>query len=84
MWKTLTSTQKVNQGDKIKIIHSHRVEATEAFFIVVRTDAHYFEILPVVGDLDVLPTDFRKKVVRYFDIGYSLKVEVWMEHYNAS
>jgi hypothetical protein len=78
MWKTLASTQKVNQGDKIRIIHSHRGEDTESLFIVVRTDAHYFEILPVVRDLDILPVDFRKKVVRYFDIGYSLKVEVWV------
>ncbi|WP_207515644.1 hypothetical protein [Longitalea luteola] len=80
MWKTLGSTQKVNQGDKIKIFHPHRQEDTGSLFIVVRTDAHYFEILPIVGELEVLPKDFRKKVVRYFDVNYSLKIEVWREH----
>jgi hypothetical protein len=82
MWKTLTSTQKINQGDKIRFIDRRNTEDVEASFIVVRTDAHYFEILPVVGDLEILPKDFRKKVVRYFDIGYSIQIEVWTEPYN--
>jgi hypothetical protein len=80
MWKPLTSTQKVNQGEKIRFIDRLHVEGVRASFIVVRTDAHYFEILPVVEDFEKLPADFRKKVVRYFDLGYSLQIEVWVAH----
>jgi hypothetical protein len=77
MWETLTSTQKVNQGEKIRFVDRLHVEGIKASFIVVRTDAHYFEILPLVEDFEILPGDFRKKVVRYFDIGYSIQIEVW-------
>jgi hypothetical protein len=78
MWKPLTSTQKVNAGNKIRFIHRHR-EYTEILFTVVKTHDHYFEILPIVEESDTQPKDFRNKVVKYFDIGYKVEIEVCTE-----
>lgn len=82
MWEPLTSPQMLNQGNKIRFMDRRSVDDIESSFIVVRKDAHYFEILPVVRDFETLPNDFRKKVVRFFDIGYSLQIEVWIEPLN--
>ncbi|MBO9203055.1 MULTISPECIES: hypothetical protein [Niastella] len=79
MWEPLISPQILNQGNKIRFIDRHAVDDIQSSFIVVRTDAHYFEILPVVRDFEALPGDFRKKVVRFFDIGYGIQIEVWTE-----
>ncbi|WP_205513260.1 hypothetical protein [Longitalea arenae] len=78
MWKTLTSTQKVNPGDKIRFIHRHLLYS-EILYKVVITHDHYFEILPIAGDAGAVTTDVRKKVVKYFDIGYNVEIEVWVE-----
>lgn len=74
MWKPLTSTQRVNSGDKIRYIHPD-IKKAESLFKVVKPDEHYFEILPVDED-DPLQNDFTKKIVRYFDIGYNIQIEV--------
>ena len=79
MWKTLTATQVVNRGDTIRYLHSYE-KKTESLFKVVRTDAHYFEILPVIENDDSLPGHSSKKIVRYFDVGYNVNIEVWIEH----
>jgi hypothetical protein len=78
MWKPLTSTQRVNSGDKIRYLNPD-VKKAENLFKVVKTDEHYFEILPVLGDADTLQNNFTKKIVRYFDIGYNIQIEVWYE-----
>jgi hypothetical protein len=78
MWKPLTSTQRVNSGDKIRYLYPDVKEA-ESLFKVVKTDEHYFEILPVAGNGDPLQSYFTKKIVRYFDIGYNIQIEVWDE-----
>jgi hypothetical protein len=76
MWKPLTTTQKVNSGDKVKYLHPD-VRKAETLFKVVKTDEHYFEILPAVDDADLPQSIFAKKIVRYFDIGYNVQIEVW-------
>lgn len=78
MWKPLTSTQRVNSGDKIRYLYPD-VKKAECLFKVVKTDEHYFEILPVAGDADPQQSNFTKKIVRYFDIGYNIQIEVWEE-----
>jgi hypothetical protein len=78
MWKPLTSTQRVNSGDKIRYLHPD-VKKAESLFKVVKADEHYFEILPVGEDADPLQLNFTKKIVRYFDIGYTIQIEVWDE-----
>lgn len=79
MWKTLTSTQVVNRGDTIRYLHSYE-QKVESIFTVVKTDAHYFEILPVIDDDETLQSHSSKKIVRYFDVGYNINIEVWIEH----
>lgn len=79
MWKPLYSTQKVYPGDKIRFIHPGHKETTDTLFKVVKTDEHWFEILPDSQDCDDLQSLTAKKVVRYFDIGYNIEVDVWNE-----
>jgi hypothetical protein len=76
MWKTLTSTQKVNRGDKIRYAHS-AVKNAANLFNVVKADEHYFEILPASDEADLTQSIFSKKIVRYFDIGYYIQIELW-------
>jgi hypothetical protein len=79
MWKHLTSTQRVNRGDKLRFHLPYDVKKTETLFKVVKTDEHYFEILPVVEEIDSLQSHSSKKIVRYFDLGYNIQIEVWDE-----
>jgi hypothetical protein len=76
MWKTLTSTQKVNRGDKIRYLYPVATK-TESLFKVVKADEHYFEVLPATDDVDLPQSIFSKKIVRYFDIGYNVQIELW-------
>lgn len=76
MWKILTTTQRVNNGDKIRYLQP-AVKKAETLFQVVRTDEHYFEVLPVLDNADLSQSTFSKKIVRYFDIGYNIQIEVW-------
>ncbi|AEV99630.1 hypothetical protein A4D02_27775 [Niastella koreensis] len=78
MWKTLATTQRVNSGDKIRYLHP-AVRKAETLFQVVRTDEHYFELLPVLDNVDLPQSTFAKKFVRYFDIGYNIQIEVWVD-----
>lgn len=79
MWKSLSLTQKVYQGDKIRLHHATREGITPAYlFQVVKADEHYFEVLPIAADRETI-LDLTKKVVRYFDIGYYIQIEVWAE-----
>ena len=76
MWKTLTSTQRVNSGDKVRYLYPV-VEKAESLYRVVKTDEHYFEILPALDSADLTQNFFSKKIVRYFDIGYNIQIEIW-------
>ncbi|OQP51971.1 hypothetical protein A4H97_25465 [Niastella yeongjuensis] len=76
MWKPLISMQRVNSGDKIRYLHPD-VKKAETLFKVVKTDEHYFELLPAVDEADLPRSLFATKIVRYFDIGYTIQIEVW-------
>ena len=75
MWKSLANTQRVIQGDKIRFNNSPR---TDTLFQVVKADEHYFEVLPIPQECDTFQ-DLARKIVRYFDIGYYIQVEIWNE-----
>jgi len=80
MWKSLPITQTVNPGDKIRFNHSyHAKNITDTLFKVVKADQHYFEILPIIQDCDAFQNQITKQVVRYFDIGYNINIEIWDE-----
>jgi hypothetical protein len=77
MWKSLAFTQRVYQGDRIRFNQTHpAVNNHENLFEVVKTDEHYFEVLPITSDVEALH-NLAKKIVRYFDIGYYLQIEIW-------
>jgi hypothetical protein len=78
MWKSLANTQRVFQGDKIRFNNSPREFNTDTLFQVVKTDEHYFEVLPIAPESDTLH-NLAKKIVRYFDIGYYIQIEIWNE-----
>ena len=77
MWKPLTSTQRVNSGDKIRYLYPV-VKNPDSCFKVVKTDEHYFELLPE-DKPELSQSLFSKKIVRYFDIGYNVQIEIWDE-----
>ncbi|OQP42799.1 hypothetical protein A4H97_11605 [Niastella yeongjuensis] len=78
MWKSLTSSQRVNSGDKIRYLYPSAQKA-DSFFKVIKSDEHYFEILPAMEDADLPQSFFSKKIVKYFDIGYNIQIEIWQE-----
>lgn len=78
MWKSLANTQRVFQGDKIRFNNTSRESSADTLFQVVKADEHYFEVLPISSENDVLQ-NFAKKIVRYFDIGYYIQIEIWNE-----
>ena len=79
MWKQLTSSQNVRPGDRIRYIDGPSFVNEDTLFRVVRTDQHYFEILCEVPNASTSQPEMSRKVVRYFDIGYNIGLEVWIE-----
>lgn len=77
MWKSLAYSQRVYQGDKIRFNNPPREVGPQTLFQVVRTDEHYFEVCPISQECDKLLDIFTKKIVRYFDLGYHVQVEIW-------
>jgi hypothetical protein len=79
MWKPLAFSERVHPGDKIRFHHTYKTDNnTEALFKVVKSDQHYFEILPIIQNNTTKSTD-AKKIVRYFDLGYNIEVDLWHE-----
>jgi hypothetical protein len=77
MWKSLAFTQRVCQGDRIRFNQTYPAGYNlENLFEVVKADEHYFEVLPITSDVEALH-NLAKKIVRYFDIGYYLQIEIW-------
>jgi hypothetical protein len=73
MWKLLNTGSNINLGDRIRYkepIHGENI------FTVVKTEQHYFEIIPESKDLNSANKD-GTKVIRHFDIGYAIGLEVW-------
>jgi len=79
MWKSLANTHRVFQGDKIRFNNAPRELSTGNLFQVVKTDEHYFEVCPITQEHDSLLDLLTKKIVRYFDIGYYVQIEIWNE-----
>ena len=79
MWKSLANTQRVFQGDKIRFNNSPRELSADTLFQVVKADEHYFEVLPISAECDTFEHFLSKKIVKYFDIGYYVQVEIWNE-----
>jgi hypothetical protein len=75
MWKPLHVMQIVQPGDKIRYV-SPVQHLQEAQYQVVKTDLHYFIIIPVVPYAGI--KTISNKVVRYFDIGYNILLEIWV------
>lgn len=76
MWKHLHPGQNVCLGDQLRYIDKS-VLRTENIFKVIKAEQHYFQI--VSDGKDHLPTEKYQstRIIRYFDIGYNVELEVW-------
>jgi hypothetical protein len=74
MWKPLSQSESVSVGDRIRFRGTYPGNPEDAY-TVVKTEAHYFQILPAV---EKAADEMRRKVVKYFEIGTYFKVEIWM------
>lgn len=77
MWKSLNYGEKVSTGDRLRYQpNSNSLVPVDQTYIVVRTDQHYFEIIPKTENVNAAnPPD--RKIVRHMDIGYNVKLERW-------
>jgi hypothetical protein len=73
MWKPLHAGDYVAVGDTIRFRGTYPGKPDDPF-TVVKTDPHYFQIIPAAEDP---AAELRRKVVRYYEIDYYLEVEVW-------
>lgn len=78
MWKTLNYGQNVCVGDKIRY-NNQALADHQKVYKVERTDQYYFVISPEGPDNTYFKQPI-KKVVRHFDIGYHINLELWTEH----
>ncbi len=77
MWKSLNPGDSVSLGDIIRHISPHAISAFgERVYQVVKTEMHYFEIMMQPDRAEQEP---ERKIIRYFDIGYHLGLEVWLD-----
>jgi len=74
MWKPLAHTYKANIGDKVRFADSNSFVSKEITYEVVKTERHYFEISPALQPMQM---NKLKKVIRYFDLGYNIGLEIW-------
>jgi hypothetical protein len=79
MWKTLKAGDEVLPGDSIRIRldPSHRTSVQDRVYDVVKTDMHYFEIVHRCDS--ECGNEPERKVVKYMDIGYHIRLEIWSE-----
>jgi hypothetical protein len=78
MWQSLRPHQKLNAGDKIRYIGNNSVLVKEKMFKVIKTEQHYFEIVPEALD-ESKTTAFDTNIIRYFDLGNTIRFERWQE-----
>jgi hypothetical protein len=79
MWKTINPGDNVTLGDTVRYQPSaYNLSYKEKIYQVIKTDQHYFEIIvkPNEEDIGEYPA---RKIIKYMDIGYHVRVEVWME-----
>jgi hypothetical protein len=77
MWKPLAHTYQANVGDKLRFAHSNSFVNKETTYEVIKIEHHYFEISPSLNE-SVIVSNNVKKVIRYFDLGYNIGLEIWM------
>jgi hypothetical protein len=77
MWKPLAHTYEPNVGDKLRFAHSNSFVSKETTYEVVKIERHYFEISPSLNEAGILSNNV-KKLIRYFDLGYHIGLEIWM------
>jgi hypothetical protein len=77
MWKSLHPGDKVLKGDTIRFRSStlHLTPSPDKVYDVVKTDQHYFEIV-VRADKEG-SDEPERKIVKYMDVGYHIRLEVW-------
>ena len=80
MWKQLQSCHDVHTGDQIRYTGNSSFTDSKALYTVTKTDQYYFEIIPAArSQADHSFSDLARRIVRYFDIGYHIGLEVWTE-----
>jgi hypothetical protein len=77
MWKPLAHTYKANIGDKVRFADSNSFVSKEVTYEVVKTERHYFEISPS-SHQRAIQLNRMKRVIRYFDLGYNIGLEIWI------
>lgn len=76
MWKHLNSGDNVSVGDKIRFIETPAKTADA--YTVVKAEQHYFQVMPEL-EKEAAERSFLMRIVRYFEIGYYLKLEIWID-----
>jgi hypothetical protein len=76
MWKPLSHTNKVNPGDKVRFSDNNSFVHGITLYQVVKAESHYFEIGPSEEKPGLGAS--LNKIVRYFDLGYNIKLEIWV------
>jgi hypothetical protein len=78
MWKHLKSGDHVSVGDKIRFIGAYLRNQQDAY-TVIKADQHYFQVIPAVEKQNIPEQSLRARIVKYFEIGYNLKLEIWID-----
>ena len=78
MQTPLNYGQNVCVGDKIRYANDALVDYQKVYK-VEKTDQYYFVITPEGLDTSFLRNP-QKKVVRHFDVGYYLTLELWKDN----
>ncbi len=78
MWQALNPGDRVSEGDflRYRSISNQLVESE--VYLVAKTDQHYFEVVKKAdcdGGYSLPP----RKLVRYIDIGYNIRLERWWD-----
>lgn len=77
MWKTLNYGENVCIGDKIRYNNNALIDHQKVYQ-VAQTEQYYFVIVPENAN-SVSEKQPTKKVVRHFDVGYYVNLELWTD-----
>jgi hypothetical protein len=78
MWKLLTTGESVSVGDQIRFLGTYAGKKQDPY-TVVKTEQHYFQVLQATDRTPVAETKLFTKVIKYFEIGYYHKLEIWID-----
>ena len=79
MWKQLHSNLSVHPGDQIRYVGNSSFTNDDTLYQVTKADQFYFEMAPAETHADITQYRHTKRIVKYFDIGYYIGLEVWRE-----